>query len=1694
MRNESTRFKAAAHLFLSIIFFSAQLPVSAQDEPLTDQQLETEYERALERARGRLTLGTRIGESSEGYLDILQPIFGGENGLLFLNPKLSASDRDEEELSIGLGTRLLLPDLNVILGANVFYDERRTKNDNSFDQVGAGVEILTEWVDARANYYWPEDKQRKIDSTSETSVDSQSSSSLSDIYAAQHQLLQNQFSRTTTTTTTREFNRYEAPLEGYDAEIGLRLPYLPAWLETRLFAGYYKFDGDYTDDIKGVRGRLEVRALPALFIDAEVYENKDLTGSDYFVGARLNVPFDLVNLARGRNPFEGFQDNFKAGRREFRERMSEMVMRDPHVRIHESGFIEDESLRQVKSETRSSSETLVVLDDVSFVNNSNGGAEDGTAENPFNTVQEGVNGAFGLKNVYVFPGAGPYNENVVISENGIQLLGSGKGIAGFGGKVFGGVVHPVLNGNVGGVDGPVIHVTANDVLIQGFNINRAPGGLSPGVFDGLGFGNVVDRVGVLGENANNLTVFCNLVNNQQIGVMLLTDGLPDYLATIDDNTFSDMSDLAVYAIFKGPGDAELTLRDNVVRNANDGFELYFDQLNNAYLNLVGNRVESPLDIGVEAVFGNIVNDAGVFMSDNIFSGSGSVGAYLEFGQVGGNVDVSTENDQFINNTDLGLYLTAQNIGGDLSIFADGIQVNGNGSGGALFLGVNVTGNVDVAILDSQFDGNSGGPGLNMMFVPVEGDINIFVDPTTASHNDGPGLNLLLVGNQDIFVELDQVTADNNGGGGIVLSAFAPSGSVQALLTDVVASSNLGFGINALLHAQEDVLFGIDEFFSASGNSITANDNTGNGMIFVFLSDSGMVAMASHLLEANNNSGDGILMSVIGQSLALNTINRLDANNNMGSGAIVFMSSVDGNSFFDLGSAELTNNAGTGLQLGLDSRDTSAALLGQDIPLFVLLPDRVADGIVANDNGGIGFNFSLGSTSGSVIALGASLEAQRNQSGGMVANVFAYEDIDFVLGAKLEGTNLLTSNVMFDNNNGPGLVFAGSAETGYATLSVVNGTMNSNQAGGLSANMVSAEDATLLLGAGFIEDISSSFATGSFDANDNNGSGITASLFSTGSSSRLFFTGGGASRNTGDGFAAFVNSHESSQVLLGEFLFGLEGGVMRFNENNGAGVNMSVNSMASSVTLITSALEANHNGGAGVFGSLTASSGVTVVMGISQSGTNISSALVQANQNSGAGILLTALTQDDDTSILMPWVEASQNLAGGINIFANSAMGDTDINVGTLTSIPISSGTLSVEANDNLGVGVTIVAGSTTGFTDVRVGSGSASGNAGGGLFISATSFDDVDVTLGKIFNYLSPDPLFRANDNTGHGINIVAVSSVGEAELITGGLEANGNSGFGISAVLVGDTDAKATMGIEILDFVTNVITAPIVANNNQGGGMHVTLLASAEANMTMGDFTATNNLGSGISVLANADGNVNVDLGVLTFASGLINVPGSGLVSGNVGNGLLVNAISTFGSSTVLVNNVTASGNGVNGVLVNSLASMNNSAVTISQVVANNNSDSGVLVNSDGLASFVFFDHVTAMSNSLYGMYAISAGGSASGSVEAVGINASYNLSTGAVFLARGGDNARVYVTNSIANGNAHHGILGAVDHTTTGRAEIVNITVNDNGRYGVVALAVASNAASASTSQIIGSGNAEGNGFINASSVATNWFDIQP
>ena len=72
-----------------------------------------------------------------------------DSGTIFNQTSINTHDGDET-INIGFGTRKLLNDNTLILGANAFYDHQLTE---SHERVGVGAEALSSMFDLRGNYY-----------------------------------------------------------------------------------------------------------------------------------------------------------------------------------------------------------------------------------------------------------------------------------------------------------------------------------------------------------------------------------------------------------------------------------------------------------------------------------------------------------------------------------------------------------------------------------------------------------------------------------------------------------------------------------------------------------------------------------------------------------------------------------------------------------------------------------------------------------------------------------------------------------------------------------------------------------------------------------------------------------------------------------------------------------------------------------------------------------------------------------------------------------------------------------------------------------------------------------------------------------------------------------------------------------------------------------------------------------------------------------------------------------------------------------------------------------------------------------------------------------------------------------------------------------------------------------------------------
>lgn len=1755
MREPPSVVRFLARFLLSVVFATTSTPGWAAVRDVTPEEAaQIEGYEGETQPRGRATLGGRVGENlSEGYLDVLQPLAGGERGLLFFNPKLSGSDNDEEEYSLGLGFRMLCPAVDAIAGANLFYDSRDSRNGNTFDQVGAGVEVLTTWVDARANYYWPDDKQELIDRESDTEVDRDTDYFLSDIYAEGHQLLQLERIKTTTTTTTRYFERFEAAMEGYDAELGAKLPFLPAWLETRVFASYYNFEGDFTKDVDGFKGRLEIRALPALTLDAEFYDNDDLTGSDYFFGARVNLPFDVVNLAHGRNPFAGTRDMLVARQQAFSERLSEMVIRDPHVRLHESGFIENEDLKDVDVDVDVDEDEKVILDDINFVSNgNNSGFENGTDEHPYNTVQEGVDNVFGEKNVYVYQGVGSYRENVRIETDGVKLLGEGCAITGLGGEKFGGGKFPVMDGNVAGVNGPVIRVSSADVLIRGLELTHSAGGFNPGAADALGLGQPIDEVGILGENADNLTIQCNRIHNSSYGVLGLYDptepGAPqDYTIQVLENQIYDSAQgVALYALGSGSGRLDALLEDNVLEDISS-IEIFgiAQNLADARLTIRDNTLNDPGAV-MQTVFANIINNAGYNISGNTFREGGII--FPVASAIGNDLDLTISDNSLLEGPAPSVFqLVAGPVGGDLTLRVDDnyirnglmlatpgtvagdawISFSGNtlldASGGAITLvGGQVSGNTTL-LLDNNRIVDPQGAGITAVASSLGGDFLASISGNEISGAQGAGVTLVSGGVvNDVNLSLNNNRISNNQGTGLFVSTGSATGDVVAVAADNQINQNLGGGLFLSLGpvSGDASLAVLDSEFNGNGGAgLTLSAPTVLGTLDVLIDPT----------AANNNAGGGMSLVLTSTDDLSLTLEDATANDNTGPGITVIANSISGSvqaAFLDV---EASRNGAGGMIATLAAN--------QELILGRVAPVPVGNRITANDNvGGFGVFISGFSSSGAVVSLTERMQTSGNAGGGSFRDLQAAENV-----------NVVDGEVEANNNLGQGMVLTAESTNAVALYQVGRLEANGNIGGGANLTLVGHGSATAFLGLESPISLLPVPAQGGLFLNNNIGGGLTATIVSEEGGA-----GGGigkteANGNIGNGLSFNVIAEEQAALFLGLADGSLTNGTAPVVANNNAGNGISVNLFSatdSAMMLLLGDGSANNNLGSGVQATLNAAS--DVIMGIGSvpfggGAGNLGSFEASGNQQVGVG--LSGTSTGSSAQVILAGLTANSNVLDGVNVEANGLDGAQIVAGSYLVTDS------AIETLDNGGVGLRVNSTAAAGSALVLLSDMNASGNASNGVSVNLSARDKITMVLGLGTDggtniFVVP---VVANNNGASGLELSANSASGDVEVAAISFIANSNTSYGLDAnfkaysnitVVLGDLNGLIPIPVTNIagsgqmignglgglrlaatSFVGSVTAAVgnVTANNNAGPGAaaDISLTAAQDVTASLFDSEFNGNTSTfGLRLRHSAGSNAVVTLENVeasnndgaNFAQPLAEAGGTSLlvvrnvtVTNNGGVGLVAHATSA-GSATVLVESVVANDN-FQGVDLYARASAGAALVSISNMVANNNTTIGV--EGDALAfggnAQIRVRDVTANNNGTYGVDLLAVNNGATEARVLVSDNLAVNNNqTGALFAARSDGTAVVLfnaVNNVSASNNANHGIVGAAE----GDFGSVSLNagffpaVNNNGQYGLVALAVGTNGSFVSASNPSGTGNGSGNTFIDSSTTGP-WEALLP
>ena len=1415
-----------------------------------------------------LTVGFQTRDSeTEGIGDLLLPVWNpGGTGLLFLNPRTAVVDHDEEEANLGVGYRQWLPKLDLILGANLYYDYRDTGSFN-YDQWGFGLELLSPWIDARANYYDPDDKRRRIASETQTTVSqsSRTSSSWSAPYADDHEVLQDYVTTRilTTTTLTKTFEQYEQALGGYDWELGLRLPIRSADLEARLFGGYYDFDRDFGAAARGWKTRAEVRVRSSLYLDAGLYENKDLTGSDWFAGARWSTPLDLGQLAKGRNPFGSAKARLRGEPRAMSARLTEMVLRDPQIRLEQSKFLENPALttEQVARTTAKDRDPVVLLPDVQFVYGDAAPAGDGSAAAPFTGIQQAASAVFGTRNVYVLNASAPYEENVVLLP-GTTLWGSGVLIPGFDGQFFGSGIAPVVDG----MDrGPTVTMVDN-TAIQGFQIQNTYQGLAPVLYEGPVANAVairdVSRVGILGDNAAHLIIQNNVIAGNETGV---------YIERL--------------------GDFDLLFANNAVANNSDPHDYGADGFD---------RSASGLEIYGEGSSGTF----DVSIVNSVFGGNAGAGALIDAANYDASV-VAVQDSDFLQNAFSGLALFQWDTA-DAQALLDTVRADDNGDDGVLVV-QNASGAALTQVSGSTAAGNAAS---GLVVVQLESELaQADVGDTTADGNAASGIELIQAENVLATVRVADSTASGNTEAGLVTIqdgaelALAAIGGMQADGNGAgIVVQQLDVGV-ALANVS-----GSDANDNVGPGIQLAQDSTGASVGIVGMPD-GLAASIDDLADlvgfelpaeiapffvpaggvsATGNGGDGVDSQIQSAGLfALSGLFDVTANNNAGAGVQAITLAPAG---LALGLAGSSENWAEIMQLATQLDE----LFDLDLPLALAGDGHMQ--VNGNAENGL-FMITLGDLAAANAVVG--VEASGNGTAGAVA----IADADLLAlnaVARLEATG--------NGTLGLGLLTSGEDLAAVSLLADVNASGNGTDPlldGGIYAQTLSANGAAILLGLstdalrplapvlgeGFLgaplELPGEPF--GPVVASGNVGFGIQAMVqgYDLAAAALLDVQ---ANDNAADGIDLYLESPDgltisllASTDLLYEVLPGVFGadpipgaglGPVSASGNGGSGIVIEQIGAGPAFSLLAG-VEANDNlGGDGIV--------ATLVSGSSSVDAHLVN--VEASGNAaGRGIDLD-LDGDELTRASLTYVTANENGLQGIRIVADSANSDAY----ALLSGVEASGNGALGGQPGLVVNLTAAGDAAAALTDVAAQNNGGRGanvvlNAGLDAFLFAgdTAAADLDsvygfgLDIGPLFGLLPSGPV-DFSDNAAGGLN-AELTGINSYAYVNGATASNNaNMGFNLTLNALG---GNALAEIE-----------QAAANANGGNGLNLELNGNGGvASVWLDHVTTMGNGANGINVVENFTGGAPAYVG------------GEYLISANnVGNGVRL-VMSGLGGAPVL-------------------------------------------------------------------------------------------------------------------------------------------------------------------------------------------------
>ncbi len=235
----------------------------------------------------RVDLGTQVGDGPPRfYLETVQPLYQDREQAytFFTQPRITLKD-GHGTYNLGFGYRRLLAEDQLLGGINGFYDYT---DNHHHHRAGAGLELLSRYIELRVNGYFPVTSSRRIGNDA-----------------------------------NQDF--FERPLKGGDIEAGGPVPYLPF---LKLYGSYAFYDYTMVTDTHTRKFRAELKPLRFFRVDVETWKEGGNTWN-YRIGLVLTLDLERPEESLAKPSVEAYPY------KDMRHMMLHRVVREHEIKVEQ---------------------------------------------------------------------------------------------------------------------------------------------------------------------------------------------------------------------------------------------------------------------------------------------------------------------------------------------------------------------------------------------------------------------------------------------------------------------------------------------------------------------------------------------------------------------------------------------------------------------------------------------------------------------------------------------------------------------------------------------------------------------------------------------------------------------------------------------------------------------------------------------------------------------------------------------------------------------------------------------------------------------------------------------------------------------------------------------------------------------------------------------------------------------------------------------------------------------------------------------------------------------------------------------------------------------------------------------------------------------------------------------------------------